>query len=65
MRSVLVAVGHDLCQIVEIELDAFLQVVFVQKLLEFFSFRLSQGLPEVHQELPRLLDGHLISFFSI
>ncbi len=56
MRSVLVAVGHDLCQIVEIELDAFLQVVFVQKLLEFFSFRLSQGLPEVHQEFPRLLD---------
>ena len=63
--SVLVGVGHDLGQVVEVELDAFLQVVRLQKLLEFVCLFLRQGLAEVHQHLLGLLHRHLVGLLPV
>ena len=61
----MVGVGHDLGQVVEVELDAFLQVVRLQKLLEFVCLFLRQGLSEVHQHLLGLLHRHLVGLLPV
>ena len=49
-------VGHDLGQVMEIELDSIFQVVLLQELLELLGLSFRQSLPEVHQKLADLLD---------
>jgi len=54
--SVLVGVGHYLCQIVEIELKSIFQIILFQKFLELLSLSFGKSLSKIHQKFTSFFD---------
>ena len=63
--SVLVGVGHYLCQIVEIELKSIFQIILFQKFLELLSLSFGKSLSKIHQKFTSFFDWHFVSLFTL